>query len=440
MHYLLVAVLTGSRPAARWRPRRVDLVVLPVVFLVDVLVFSRLLRAEGVTTAERVAIVVYSAGSVALLLFRWRVPVLVFAGAIVLSVPPLLVTDYYFPFLIPMVALAAVAQLRPVRVSMWCLVGAAAPVALLVGNALLQATPDGRLTSAVGSTVFYTAGFVLAWTFGWWSGRHQRRLAQIEAEHVQEVEQQREIAAQAVSVERLRIARELHDIVAHSVTIMVLHAAGARRVVRTDPDRAADSLALIEDAGQQAMGELRRLLALLRDTGDGVRGEPSTPGLAQVDQVLGAVRGSGVTATLEITGEPRRLDASVDLAAYRLIQEALTNVTKHRGAGARVVVSIEWESEKVTVAVEDDGVGVRTPTGIPAQSGAGFEGLGNGHGLAGLRERIAIAAGDFSAGPTESGGFRVAARLPVTGAGGVQPSWPVPTAPAAAAPTAGVDR
>jgi signal transduction histidine kinase len=132
--------------------------------------------------------------------------------------------------------------------------------------------------------------------------------------------------------------------------------------------------------------------------------------LAQVEQVLGAVRGSGVTATLDVVGEPRRLDASVDLAAYRLVQEALTNVAKHRGAGARAVVTIEWEPEKVTVAVEDDGVGVRAPAGAAGEPA----GSGGGHGLAGLRERIAIAGGDISTGTTDAGGFRVAARLPVS--------------------------
>jgi len=224
------------------------------------------------------------------------------------------------------------------------------------------------------------------------------------------------------------------------VTIMVLHAAGAQRVVRSDPDRAVDSLALIEDSGQRAMGELRRLLALLRETDDDSRGEAATPGLAQVDQVIAAVRGSGVTATLEVSGEPRRLDASVDLAAYRLIQEALTNVTKHLGAGARVVVSIEWEPEKVTEAVEDDGVGARSPADPtdPAGEPAGSTG---GHGLAGLRERVAIAAGDFSAGATDAGGFRVAARLP-TSAG---PSNPLPRSAATAIrpvgePSGGADR
>jgi len=410
-----------AREARSWL-HRVDLVLLPLVFLADVLVFSQLLRVDGITAAERAAIVVYSGFGVALLLLRWRAPVMVFAASLALSLPPLLITADYIPFLIPLVALAAVGQLRPARVSLWCLTAAVLPIALLVGKAVMAATPDGKVTTGVGSSVFYTAGYLLAWAFGSWVGRDRRRLAQLQEQHVLEVQRERTLAEHAVSVERLRIARELHDIVAHSVTIMVLHAAGAKRVVRTDPDRAVDSLATIEDAGQQAMGELRRLLALLRESDDaGVRSEATVPGLAQVDHLLSSVRGSGVSASLEVTGEPRRLDASVDLAAYRLLQEAITNVSKHRGAGARVDVSIEWEPEKVTVAVEDDGIGVR----MGALPSAG------GHGLAGLRERIAIAGGDFSAGPTDAGGFRVAARLPMSGAPG--PSrQPGPAQPATA--------
>ncbi|ACV77022.1 histidine kinase [Nakamurella multipartita DSM 44233] len=411
MHYLLVAVLTtGSTEAVadrlrRLRFHRVDLIILPVVFLADVLVFSRMLRIEGATAAERVAIVIYSGAGIGLLLLRWRAPVAVYIAAVVLALPPLLISDYYIPFLIPLVALAAVAQLRPPRVSLWCLAASVLPIALLVGKAVLQASPSGRLPSAAGSAVFYSAGFVLAWGLGQWIGRNQRRLEQIRVQHELEVREQQKLAENAVSVERLRIARELHDIVAHSVTIMVLHAAGARRVVRTDPDRAAESLTTIEESGQQAMTELRRLLALLRESDDGPdRVDAMVPGLAHVDQILAQVRNSGVRVTLEISGQPARLDASVDLAAYRLIQEGITNVTKHCGTGAQVAVTVEWGAEKVTVAVEDDGLGVRSA----APAGGG------GHGLAGLRERIAIAAGEFSAGPTESGGFRVAARLPVS--------------------------
>ena len=231
----------------------------------------------------------------------------------------------------------------------------------------------------------------------------------------------------AILAERLRIAGELHDIVAHSVTIMVLHAAGAKRVVDTDPDRAKESMTTIEASGRQAMGELRRLLELLRDDeGRTLTTGSPLPGLAQLDTTIISVRGSGVSVALEVHGEARRLDASTDLAAYRLIQEGLTNVTKHCGAGARASVSLDWSAEKLTVAVEDDGAGANR---LAAS-------MSTGNGLAGLRERVAVAGGDFVAGPTETGGFRVAARLPVAEAGdpaksrkGTLPDRPTGTLP-----------
>ncbi len=200
--------------------------------------------------------------------------------------------------------------------------------------------------------MFYVVIDVLAWGIGRWARRHRLRMAHLQEQHTLQVQEQREAAEHAVSAERLRIARELHDIVAHSVTIMVLHAAGAKRVVDTDPARAKESLATIEESGQQAMGELRRLLELLRENeGDPPRSGSPLPGLQQVAQTINSVRASGVEVAFEVHGEPRRLDTSVDLAAYRLVQEALTNVTKHRGAGARATVTIDWGVDKLTVAV-----------------------------------------------------------------------------------------
>jgi signal transduction histidine kinase len=383
---------------------RLDLLILPLVFVIDTLLFSRLLRADFIP-AGRVAIVCYSAVGVCLLIFRRLAPVLVFCAAWVHGVLALLITDAYFPVLILLVALEAVAELRSIRVSLAALAAALVPSALMVGAAVREASDEGKVTAAVGSALFYLLIDVLAWAIGRWAGRHRNRLLALEREHTLEVAEQRLQAENAVSAERLRIARELHDIVAHSVTIMVLHAAGAKRVVDTDPAMAKESLSTIEESGQQAMGELRRLLELLRETeGEFPRSGSPLPGLVQLEQVVNSVRGSGVAVVLEIIGEPRKLDTSIDLAAYRLVQEALTNVTKHRGAGAHVTVSIEWADDKMTVAVEDDGRGA--PGLTPA--------LSTGNGLAGLRERVAVAGGDFAAGPTESGGFRVAARLPVS--------------------------
>ena len=435
MRYLLVAVLTdvveqmgvqmgpsterrslSSGPGTLARPwwfRRIDLLLLPVVFLFDILVFSRLLRAD-VTAAERVAIVCYSAIGVGLLAFRRLAPLIVFAFLWAHSVVALLVSDSYVPVVLLLVALEAVAELRAIRLSLVALASLLVPTGLLVLDASRAASAEAMTTAAIGSALFYTAADLLAWGVGRWARRHQGRLDSLEAEHSRVVEEQREEAEHAVSVERLRIARELHDIVAHSVTIMVLHAAGARRVVDVDPARAKESLTTIEGAGQQAMGELRRLLELLResDPGPSRPGSP-LPGLAQLDQLVLTVRGSGVAVAVEITGKPRRLDPSIDLAAFRLVQEGLTNVVKHCGPGARASVGVEWGPEKVTVAVEDDGAGAASAPGM----------LSTGNGLVGLRERIAIAGGDFVAGPTDAGGFRVAARLPVSTVTGI----PTPT-------------
>ncbi len=403
--------------------RRIDLVILPVVFVLDILLFSSLLRADLMTPAGRVALVGYSAVGIALLVFRRLAPVPIFAVIWVHSVLALIVTDRYVPVLLLLVALEAVAELKSLRISLLALATMLVPTVLLVSEAVGAASEQAKVTAGVGSALFYGAADVLAWGIGRWARRHRRQVDTLQVEHILQVEEQRAEAESAVSAERLRIARELHDIVAHSVTIMVLHAAGAKRVVDTDPVRAKESLTTIEESGQQAMGELRRLLELLREDGtDLIRSGSPLPGLAQLETTIQSVRASGVAVTLDVRGTQRRLDTSTDLAAFRLVQEGLTNVTKHRGAGAHATVSIEWGPEKITVAVEDDGQG--SSDLAPEMS--------TGSGLAGLRERIAIAGGEFLAGPTAAGGFRVAARLPlsVLPLSVVPPAVPQPSVPA----------
>jgi len=405
---------------AGWGLRRVDLIVLPLAFLLDIMAFSSLLRGDT-TTAERIGILAYSAIGVALLAFRHRAPVLVFCAVLAHSLLALLTTSDYLPVVFLVIALEAVAELKPKRESLAALATMIAPTAILVLAAAREASAERQVTAAVGSAIFYSALAIAAWAIGRVVRRHRSRLNRLQHLHEAEVEQQRAAAEQAVSIERLRIARELHDIVAHSVTIMVLHAAGAKRVMDTDQHRAKESLTTIEQSGQQAMGELRRLLELLRESDGDPSSRPGSPlpGLAQVPQMVNSVRGSGIGVTLQITGTPGRLDTSIELAAYRLIQEALTNITKHRGAGASATVSIDWGVEKMTVAVEND-------DGGQAQL---LTSLSTGHGLTGLRERIAIAGGDFAAGPTDSGGFRVAARLPVSGLPATGTPAELPTQP-----------
>jgi len=412
----------GRRPRSAADPatpptwlRRGDLLLLPIVFAVDVLLFSQLLRTDVVDNATRVAIVCYSAVGVCLLVIRRLAPVLVFCALWVHSILALLFTDAYIPVLLLLVALEMVAELRSLTVSLVALATLAVPTALLVTAAARAASPQHLLTAAIGSAVFYVVIDVLAWGIGRWVRKYRLRMAHLQEQHNLQVQEQREAAENAVSAERLRIARELHDIVAHSVTIMVLHAAGASRVVDSNPVKAKESLATIEESGQQAMGELRRLLELLRENeGEPPRSGSPLPGLQQIPQTINSVRASGVEVAFEVHGESRRLDTSVDLAAYRLVQEALTNVTKHRGAGAHATVTIEWGVDKLTVAVEDDGGGAEAAESIMGAAVSRASSLSTGNGLAGLRERIAIAGGEFAAAPTDAGGFRVAARLPVS--------------------------
>jgi signal transduction histidine kinase len=202
-------------------------------------------------------------------------------------------------------------------------------------------------------------------------------------------------AAQAAAAERARIARELHDIVAHHLSVIVLQAAGARA-----SGKAEASLAKIEENGRQALAETRRLLGVLRDTGDETGLTPQ-PGIGELDALAGTIRAAGLPVNLVMDGDPAALPAAVDVSVYRIVQEALTNVLKHAGP-ACATVTIACAEEAVTVEIVDDGTG---------EPGDWFP-IG-GHGLAGMRERAAIFGGELSAGPRPRGGFAVRARLPL---------------------------
>jgi signal transduction histidine kinase len=201
----------------------------------------------------------------------------------------------------------------------------------------------------------------------------------------------------AVAQERVEIARELHDIVAHSISVMTLHAGGVRRLLRPDQETERDALDVVEQTGRQALAELQRVLGVLRTPVD--RPLEARPGLADVDELLESARATGLTADLHIEGQPRPLPAGVDLSAYRIMQEALTNVLKH-AAASHVVVNINYDGGAVRLAVIDDGTG-RSVVGIQP-----------GHGLIGMRERAALYGGVLEAGPLPGRGFRIAATIP----------------------------
>ncbi len=207
-------------------------------------------------------------------------------------------------------------------------------------------------------------------------------------------------AREAVAEERARLARELHDSVGHALNVVVLHAGAAQRVLQTKPDLAREALGSIETAGRQALGDIERMLGILRAPEDGA-GLDATPGLEQVEALCESVEEAGVPVQLVVQGTRRSLPPSLDLTAYRIVQEALTNTLKHAGR-AHAVVTLWYADEALEIEVVDDGRG--GPVG-------GF-GRG-GHGLAGMRERITIFGGDLQAGPRSEGGFAIRARLPL---------------------------
>ncbi|GAA2605530.1 sensor histidine kinase [Paractinoplanes durhamensis] len=216
--------------------------------------------------------------------------------------------------------------------------------------------------------------------------------------------EQRDAKARALRDERLRIARELHDIVAGSVSVMVVQAAGAQTVLHADPHRVGVALGVIQHAGTQAMAELRRLLGLLRSAGEaGETGDDATagPGVDGIEELLDSMRNTGLTISYRTAGTPAPIDPSVSLACYRIVQESLTNTVKHAGPDAAIDVHLAWHRDSLTLNVANHG-GHR-----PADAG-----LSTGHGLLGLRERVGTLGGVFTAGPTADG-FTVHAELPV---------------------------
>ncbi|MFJ4210958.1 sensor histidine kinase [Paenarthrobacter sp. NPDC089675] len=264
------------------------------------------------------------------------------------------------------------------------------------------------IPAVVLSTLIFTAGrpmeaswYVVAavlwiggaWAFGRFVGRSTQRINELETE------QQR--TAAAVAAERALIAAELHDIVSHAVTVMLLHAAGGRRIIEADPVRAAHALDVITTVGSDATNELSRLLGLLKPDNPTTSQKP-LPTLDDIDHLIDAVRSAGVDVHLKQTGAPGKLDISVGHTAYRAVQESLTNVSKHVGPGAHATVEITWETSALWIRVMDDGAN-KSP--MPDTDASGY-------GLLGLKERVQVGGGWIDWGPRGKG-FEVQLRLPL---------------------------
>jgi len=241
-------------------------------------------------------------------------------------------------------------------------------------------------------------------SLSWLAGRIVRARADMArevAERAQGLEQLRDEQAVAMAqAERRRIARELHDVVAHTLSVMVVQAGGARWTLEREPARAAAALKIVEETGRAALRELRRLLWVL----DCDQQQPLTPqpGLGELAALVEQARGAGLSVELEFGGRPRAVPEGLQLAAYRIVQEALTNTRRHAG-GASARVSVRYTATSLTLEITDDGQGSRRkgPDGQP------------GHGLAGMRERVAAYGGEFSVGPQDDGGFAVRAEFPL---------------------------
>ncbi|MGX5656826.1 sensor histidine kinase [Geodermatophilus nigrescens] len=298
-------------------------------------------------------------------------------------------------------------------------------MAVLVGHAAAVLPVRRGLRAAVSATlvvvvaglvfgpstwesVFYVVVTGTAWGVGLLVRQSRERARELQVLAARLAEQQEAVAGAAVVAERARIAREVHDSVAHAVSVMVLQMGGLRRLLPDHPE-AQDVLLGLERLGRESVDEMRRVVGILRESG---AGDPAPqPSLSRLDAVLAELRAGGMPVELVVTGEPAELPQLVDVSAVRVVQEALSNVVRHAGAAA-TRVEVAWTPGRVTVTVTDDGrPRVPQPPTAPG-----------GHGQLHMRERVAVAGGDLDVGPVRGGGYRVRAGFPVPAPAAVPPA------------------
>jgi signal transduction histidine kinase len=294
------------------------------------------------------------------------------------------------PFLAALAASASFGYLaeRRLRIAGWCtIVGAAAIV-------------DYRSTNTTADFFWTSLIFTLAWFFGIALGNRTAQTRELR-KRVASADRERAAAEErAAADERTRIARELHDVVAHSVSVMVVQASAVRRLLAPDQQREREALLSVERMGRDALAEMRRMLGVMRTEEDQPVALTPQPGLRHLAQLVAQVEKAGLPVTLRVEGSQTELPAGIDLSAYRIVQEGLTNALKH-GKDAHAEVVVRYADGGVEVEVADDGLD---------EKGSGPE---DGHGLVGMRERVALYGGTLVAGPRDGGGFVLRARLPV---------------------------
>jgi signal transduction histidine kinase len=301
---------------------------------------------------------------------------------------------------------------------------------IAVGVALYSVADAGHVRTGIGGIVAVVGGFLgigvvlgrghvfdlvtALWFAGWLvaslilgeTTRSRRAyLEEVEQRAIEAERTREDEARRRAGEERIRIARELHDILAHRISMISVQSGVGAHLMDRDPDQARRALVAVNQASKEALQELRATLGLLRQV-DAPEPRSPAPGLAQLEGVMASATAAGVEVRLDVSGRPRDLPTGVDLAAYRIVQESLTNVIRHaRAATARIAIA--YRRTEVVIEVEDDGRGVDDAEGEPV--------AGGGNGLIGMRERATALGGELEAGPLAGGGFRVLARLPVDG-------------------------
>ena len=302
--------------------------------------------------------------------------------------------------LLPAAAIWAVARARPIRQSVaWAIALTVVLMAATAANNPLGPTGGGLILIPADVAVALFGGIAVA-----------NRRAYVESLR----DRAERNARRQVDEERLRIARELHDVVAHTMATINVQASAAAQLLTDRPEQAAESLTAIRAASKDGLRELRAILNVLRHVDEGADSTQPAPGLARLDALAAGVRQAGLPVTVTVTGQPRPLSAVTDLAAFRIIQEALTNSIRHAGPAA-AAVAVSYGDDCLLVEVTDDGGGTTMRSGkngdVTGADGKPLAGEG-GHGLRGIRERAAAAGGTVEIGPAQAGGFRVAARFP----------------------------
>jgi signal transduction histidine kinase len=325
-----------------------------------------------------------------------------FAAGIVVGALQVFVGDRPTPSdLAIIVLLYSLAAYRPRRISLTglaiCLAGS--------GVAIARWWTPGNLNALdwlLASSLMFAGPSLFAWVLGD-SMRYRRAYYTSLEDRAARLEAERDAQAQiAAAAERARIARELHDVVAHNVSVMVVQADGASYALQANPDRAREALAAIACTGRQALAEMRRMLGVLRRDEEGTEtGRAPLPGIGQIGELLEQTRASGLAVSFKVEGVPQPLPEGAALAAYRIVQESLTNTRKHGGPLATAQVTLRYLEDALVLRITDDGHG-------PAAASDGA-----GHGLTGMRERVAVYGGWVQAGPRPAGGFHVTARLPL---------------------------